>query len=58
MKNPVKTMKAVIITGEARYEKQLSMNYWKVPIWKICTETFKQLHSEEYILGKGFKRVN
>jgi hypothetical protein len=57
MKNPVKTMKAIIITGNARYEKPLPMHYWNVPIWDICTETLKQLHSEEYILGKGFKRV-
>jgi hypothetical protein len=53
----VKTMKAIIITGDARYEKDLHMGYWKTPITKICTETSKQLHSEQYILQKGFKRV-
>lgn len=53
----VKSMRAVIITGDARYEKELSMNHWMAPIWKICTETMKQLNSEQYILSKGFKKV-
>lgn len=53
----VQRMKAVIITGSARYEKELSMNYWVSPIWKITTETMNQLNSEQYILAKGFKKV-
>ena len=53
----VKSMKAIIITGNARYEKEISMNHWVSPIWKICTETINQLNSEQYILAKGFKKV-
>lgn len=53
----VKKMRAIIITGSARYEKELSMNQWVSPIWKICTETNNQLNSEQYILAKGFKKV-
>ena len=52
----VQRMMAVIITGYVRYEKELNMNYWVSPIWKICTETMNQLNSEQYILAKGFKK--
>jgi hypothetical protein len=51
-------MRAIIITQNVRYERELSMNHWTVPIWKICTETMNQLTSEQYILSKGFKKVN
>jgi hypothetical protein len=49
-------IKAIIITGACRYEKVLHLNYMRSPIWKICTETLKQLDSEQYILQKGFKK--
>jgi len=54
----VKSMKAIIVTGSARYEKPLSMNYFHSKIRDICTETMVQLDSEQYILDKGFKKVS
>lgn len=53
------TMKAIILTGSVRYEKDYSRNhtYLQVPIWKLCTETMKQFESEQYILQKGFVKV-
>jgi len=51
-------LKAVIITGNARYEKVLHSGYMRSPIWKICTETLQQLNSEQYILQIGFTRVS
>jgi hypothetical protein len=57
LKSDIK-LKAVILTGDARYEKDLSFFHWSDTIETICTRTREQLHSEEYILGKGFKKVN
>jgi hypothetical protein len=57
LKSDIK-LKAVIITGDTRYDKDLSSNQWATPIWKICTETMAQLSSEQYILSKGFKKVD
>lgn len=46
---------ARIITGSARYEKELHDGHMRRPIWKICTETMKQLESEKYIVEQlGF----
>jgi hypothetical protein len=56
-KGVIKTMRAIIITGDARYEKDLPMHYWVVPIWKIGFETANQRNSEEYLLNKGFKKI-
>jgi hypothetical protein len=50
-------IKAVIITGSAQYEKQINPSAFNRPIWKLTVETMKQLDSEQYILQKGFKRV-
>lgn len=48
---------ARIITGDAEYTKVLNNNFMRLPIWKICTETMKQLESEQYIFQQGFKRI-
>lgn len=51
-------LKVVIITGSARYEKELHhMGYMASPIWKICTETMSQLESEQFLEQKGFRKV-
>ena len=50
-------LRAVIITGNAQYEKPLHNGYMRRPIWKICTETMKQLESEQYLTQKGFRKV-
>lgn len=52
-------LRAVIITGSSRYEKELHDGYMRRPIWKICTETMKQLESEKYIVEQlGFTKVS
>lgn len=52
------SLKAVIITGSARYKKTLHDGYMRSPIWKICTETTAQFESDEYIVNqKGFTKV-
>lgn len=51
------SLKAVIITGSARYEKELHPCQMRLPIWRLCAETMKQLESEQWILAQGFKRV-
>jgi hypothetical protein len=52
------TITAVIITGSARYEKPLHNGYMRSPIWKICTETMKQLESEQWLAQNGFRIVD
>ena len=51
-------LKAKIITANAIYTKDLKHCQMTSPIWKITVETMKQLESEQYILGKGFKRIH
>jgi len=48
---------ARIITGNAEYIKVLNNNYARSSIAAVCTNTLKQLNSEEYIIQKGFKRI-
>ena len=48
---------AIIITKGNRYEKVLNNNYARSSIAAICTDSLKQLNSEQYILQKGFKKV-
>ena len=48
---------AIIITKDRRYEKVLDNNYARNSIAAICTDTLKQLDSEQYILQKGFRKI-
>jgi hypothetical protein len=53
----LKSLKAVILTGGVRYEKELHWGHFATPIWVLCTETMRQLESEQYILAKGFVKI-
>lgn len=50
-------LSARIITGNAEYVRDCP-NEWRKTLPKICCETMNQLESEQYILSKGFVRVN
>jgi len=48
---------AYIYTGDAIYRRKCNIQEMRRPIWKICAETMKQLHSEQWLLSRGFEKL-
>jgi len=53
----IKTLRAFIITGNKTFYRECHRNELFNPSWKICTETFPQLNSDQYIESRGFKLI-
>lgn len=51
------TLRARIITGDAEYVKELTLDHMRTKNYKLTTETMAQLESEQYILSQSFVRV-